>query len=549
MKSKLLNSTAVHRINHAFDPGTVTYMPAARPGTVNVSMVQQLMNAAKAAGKEQGETTVDMGCRAEDMEKMVPYWDLTDDITTGYDAVKARGSVYLPKFPDEPQANYDNRKELGKFTNVYRDIVESLAAKPFEEEITLIKNDKVVVPPEIDAFVEDVDGAGNNISSFAGTTFFNGINSAIDWILIDYPKIDKEIIKTVEDLKKNNIKPFWSHIIARNMLEAKTALVNGNEELVRVRILEPGSPRHVRLFEKDPLGEVTFGLFQEVDDQITGKKKWVIVDSGPISIGVIPCVPFATGRRDGRTFFFYPAMRDAADLQIQLYRQESGLNFAKVMTAYPMLAANGIQPEMEADGKTPKKLAVGPNRVLYSKPDGSGNVGNWAYVEPSAQSLKFLADDVKETMQQLRELGRLPLTAQSGNLTVITTAYAANKSKSAVGAWGLKLKDALENALVITAKWLNTTPDYKPQVNVYDEFDDFTDQGADLSTLVSMRAAHDLSQETYWKEMKRRVVLAPEFDAEAEKQLLLDETPSDDDLNAQDDGAPGNPQPKKPAKK
>ena len=94
----------------------------------------------------------------------------------------------------------------------------------------------------------------------------------------------------------------------------------------------------------------------------------------------------------------------------------------------------------------PKPLSVGPAKVLYAPPDGAGNSGSWAYVEPSAQSLTFLAGDIKETKQDLRELGRQPLTA-TANVTVINSAMAASKAKSAVGAWAIGLKDALENAM------------------------------------------------------------------------------------------------------
>jgi hypothetical protein len=75
-------------------------------------------------------------------------------------------------------------------------------------------------------------------------------------------------------------------------------------------------------------------------------------------------------------------------------------------------------------------------------------------IEPDATSLKFLAEEIEKTIQQMRELGRQPLTAQTGNLTVVTTQFAAQKGNSAIQAWALNLKDAMENALRYTAMWL-----------------------------------------------------------------------------------------------
>ena len=135
-------------------------------------------------------------------------------------------------------------------------------------------------------------------------------------------------------------------------------------------------------------------------------------------------------------------------------------------------------------------------------------------------------------MQQLREVGRQPLTASSSNITVITAAVAAGKAKSAVKAWAYKAKDTLENALLITAMWMNT--EYDPTVHVFAEFDDWM-EGEDLDTLDSARERGDLSHETYCEEMQRRGVLSSNFTIERERKRLLTEIPSDGvDIDDQD---------------
>jgi len=107
----------------------------------------------------------------------------------------------------------------------------------------------------------------------------------------------------------------------------------------------------------------------------------------------------------------------------------------------------------------------------------------------------------------------------------VTTAVAAGKARSAVSAWALMLKDALENAFVITAKWMGI--EYDPEVNVFTEFDNILEGDVDLTALAQARQNGDLSRETYWLELQRRKVLSPEFNAEIEIQRLLDEIPSD----------------------
>lgn len=522
----------------AFATGNLGYRKSAPSVANNVGSLEDAVT--------EMDTTLDADAllkRAPDMAAMVDYWDKTDAIVEGEDAVKAEGSRYLPMFADETKPDYEVRLSVAKFTNIYRDMVESLAAKPFEDEIKLADSDGATSPPEeIVKFTEDVDGAGNNITVFSALTFFNAINSAIDWIFVDHPTIDNERIRTKADQKAAGIRPFWMHVLGRNVYEARTMTIDGNQVLSYIRIFEPGvtDPDRVRIFQLIN-GKVHWQLWAETDASNKTKREFALEDDGILSIDEIPLVPIITGRRDGSSWKIFPAMKDAADLQMVLYRNESALEWIATMAGYPMLAANGMMPELEADGKTPKKVRVGPNRVLYSRPNKDGSIGSWGYVEPSAQSMTFLQNKIKDTKQDLRELGRQPLTANSGQLTVITTAYAAGKSKSAVVSWALALKDALENALVITNKFMNTNNGYDPEVIVYTEFDEFLNDGKDLEAIGKARENGDLSQETYWAELQRRRVLSPEFDGKIERKRILAEIPNEDDLDLENPDDLGNP--------
>lgn len=462
--------------------------------------------------------------RAPDISCMVPYWNKVESIVNGLDAMRKAAEDYLPKFKNEDKDDYDIRLGMSKFTNIYRDVLEGLATKPFEEEITLIGGEDI--PEEIEKFCEDVDGSGNNISMFSALTFFNGINNSIDWIFVDYPTIDTNIVMSRAEAKQRNIKPFWSHVLAKNVLEARTSIIGSKEVLVYIRILEPSINSvedKVRVFVRE--GDVVSWQLYDVS-----ATEAVQIDGGVLSIPVIPLVPFMTGRRDGKTFKFFPAMQDAADLQISLYQNESALEYIKNLACYPMLAANGMKPSKDAAGN-PEKIAIGPMRVLYGIPDGAGGHGTWAYIEPQANSMEFLQKNIDKTKQDLRELGRQPLTALSTQLTTVTTSIAAGKARSAVTAWALGLKDALENALVITAMWMRLP--YNPEVNVYTGFDNVLDDGSDLDALTTARSNRDISQETYLFELKRRKVLSPEFKYEDEIQRLLNEIPSEssDDID------------------
>lgn len=450
--------------------------------------------------------------KSADWQAMSEYWESANDLVCGAKKVRDAGERYLPKFPNETNKDYEFRRKTAKYTNVYLDILEGLAQKPFSKEVS-VKDD---VPERFKPLIEDIDGRGNHLHVFAGTTFFCGINNAIDWILVDYTKT--EGLKTVEEERKAGVRPYWVHIPADKVIWIDSKVIEGREQLTKIKIQE--EKNRIRTYERE---EAVTWKVEEEDSE----GHWQVVDNGVITIGIIPMVPFIAGRRKGPKWQFDPPMRGAVDLQIELYQQETSLKYIETLTCFPMLAGNGVSPDTDADG-APKPVPVGPAAVLYAPPNADGSHGEWRWIGTDAACLQFLADQIKATKQDLRELGRQPLTAQSGNLTVITTAFAAQKGNSAVQSWALNLKDALELALSYTALWLGET--YQPEVFIYTDFgiEDADDKSMDH--LLKMREQGDLSQETLWEESKRRGLLSAEFDSKVEiEERLFNELPSGDE--------------------
>ena len=441
-----------------------------------------------------------------DWEAMQPYWAQVDTIIEGAEAMRQAGEPYLPSFPNETPKDYEFRRKSAKFTNVYRDIIEGLASKPFAQELGLADGSS----GSIQEIAEDIDGRGNNLHTFAAECFFAGINRAIDWILVDYTKSDGSA-KTKEEESQAGVRPYWVHVPASSVIDIQSEVIQGREQLTLVKILE--NPKRVRQFERMQ-GVVAWTVFEEADD-----KGWEATDEGTITLAEIPMVPFVTGRRKGTKWQFHPPMRDAADLQVELYQAETGLKHIKTLTCFPMLAGNGVTPEVVGDKPVP--VPVGPGAVLYAPMGSDGRHGEWKWITTDAPVLSFLADDIEATIKQMRELGRQPLTAQSGNLTKITSAVASAKGNSAVQMWALGLKDALEQALKYTAMWLNDSSE--PEVKIHTDFG--IDAVAEIAPQILLDAVNNghITQQTFRAELKRYTILSPEFDEEEEALALRDD--------------------------
>lgn len=491
---------------------------------------------------------------SSDYEAMRATWEKIETILDGAGAVKKAGEAYLPQFPHEDPVDYEYRRVNAKFTNIYRDIVENLSSKPFAEEATLAEG----AGERFEALAEDIDGRGNNLHVFAESVFFGGVNFAIDWIFVDYtkarPRADGQPL-TIADERDQGLRPYWVRVPAKRMLAVYSDTIKGRELIVHARMRETVVRRvgfdevcveRIRVLNREPIFEVgpdgalterivdylpaTFEVYEKKAAKgRNGSSQWTMVESGPVSIGEIALVPFVTGRRKEGSWQFTPPLMDVADLQIEHYQAETALKAIKELTAFPMLAGNGVEPERDAAGK-PKPVPVGPKGVLYAPPihgATSASHGEWTWIEPTAENIKFLAEEVAAIEKQMREIGRQPLTATAG-ITVVTAALASQKASSAVQAWALRLKDALEQALIFTAKWLNMKG-VEPEVSVYTDFalDASDDKG--LDALVEARKNRDLSQRTFWEELKRRGQLSANFDPAAEEKALEEELPDPDE--------------------
>jgi len=484
----------------------------------------------------------DPSTKSIDASAMEPRWRMVDDILSGGAAIRAGGETYLPRFPEESRENYAHRLRTALFVNLYADIVENLAQRPFAKPLRIVETSAA---PRIRELAEDIDGEGNNLHVFAQEVFFAGINHGVDFLIADFTRLPDDA-RTVADERALGARPYIRRIAAPRVLGARTATIEGREQFVHFRyscdaIVQDGFDEklaeRVMVLERKKAAEglyenATFALLEKRQKEGRFDHEWVVIDSGLIGIGRIPVVAYVAGRRKGKSWQVSLPMGDAADLQIEHYQAESKLKIIKDLACFPMLCGEGITPAEGKNGRA-APLPTGPGAVLYAPAGSDGKSGTWKFIEPTANSLRLLADDIDRLEKQLRELGRQPLTAQTGNLTVVTTAFAAAKGNSAIEAWALGLKDALEQALAIFAEWLGDAS--KPELQLNLDFASAALGENSFADVMGMRKAGDLSLETLHAEAKRRGVLAPDFNHMTEKDRLRDENPdpdTEDDVEA-----------------
>ncbi|MFH1557734.1 MAG: DUF4055 domain-containing protein [Pseudomonadota bacterium] len=486
----------------------------------------------------------DPSAPSSDYSAMAPYWGMVSAILGGAPAMRSACKNYLPQFENEGDKDYKIRVEHAPFTNIYADISRNLASKPFSKETVLAEGAPDIMVGTMDAskkrsggLVDNIDGQSNSLHVFASKSFKTGMDKGLSWILVDYtrsrPNPDGRPLTRAEETAQK-LRPYWVHVPPEQVIAAYSVFVGGVEVLAHVRLLEVSRVRDgfkevtrrcVRVLDRIvteigpddmpvALGGAIWTLWEEIEDKPNGTKSWVVKDQGEYTIGEIPMVPFIPGERHGTSFVVDPPLRDVAYMQVEEFQQESNLKATKTLTAFPMLAGNGV-PGTGADGKS-IVVPVGPRSVLFAPPGMDGSHGEWVFIEPSASSLTFLKEDLAAHRQEMRDLGMQPLMA--ANMTVITAANVSKKASSQVQAWAILFKDTLDRALALTSKWLNI-PDQTEAV-VYTDFAVETGEGKELDALLKAEGQGIISKRTVALEFKRRGILADGYDQDEEDERL-----------------------------
>jgi len=449
-------------------------------------------------------------------QAMLPSWKKIETVLGGTTAMRAAGEEYLPKHQNEKSKAYNDRLKTSTLYNLTSLTLESWVGRPFSDPI--MPNDDV--PELVKDLLEDIDLQGNSLTTFGRNWFKEGLAKAFCHVMVEMPVVDKDR-RTVADDLRENVRPYWTLIKPENLIFATGTMVEGQEILTHVRILEEEIDRdgfaevvthRIRVFdlalvperegdESSLVPRVFWSLWRQAK-----KDKWEPeVVPTMLEIDRIPIVTFYADRQD--LMYGKPPLNDLADLNISHWQGSSDQRNILTVTRFPLLAGSGIADE-EAT------VEVGPNRMLSTtNPDGK-----FYYVEHSGRSIAAGRQDLLDLEEQMASYGAEYLRKRPGNMTATARALDSAEATSPLQDAAVRFEDAVNQALVITAKWLKIED--AGTINVASDFGPEDIVQGDLQELGNARRARDLSREDYLEELKRRGALRDEFDQEENDRRL-----------------------------
>lgn len=468
---------------------------------------QAKINAPKIAGPD---------TLSDDVDSMQPMWRIIADVLEGHDAIKAAGERYLPRFEKESREKYQRRLKDAPWRPVFPAALESLAAKPFQKPVTL----NGTPPAAMQTFAENVDGRGNSLSVFARLLFDEAVAFGPGLFLVDYTRsmqrTDGKPL-TLADERAQGLRPYWVLIHPRDVIDVRTEWIRGREVIVHARFFERATiadgfaetiVTRVRVMERDPGGAgARWSLWQKP----TGGSAWIEIDSGLITIGEVPMVMFHVGKRKG-TVSCKPWSYELAHMALEYYRSLARMTECQNFAGWPILAGQGIgKPEGE------DKITVGPHVTLFAQATGEGNP-RWEMLGPDAALVAEIAKQPERVLEVFNKLALEP-TLPKSSVTATAAGIDNSRAHSAIESWAIALKNALDEGLMFTSKWLAISD--ATTANVSTDFAALAGGAEEANVLASAQRRGVISAKTERNELRRRSILGPDAPTDEEEEELI----------------------------
>ena len=460
---------------------------------------------------------------------MSPFWTLTAHLRAGTQAMRDAGKEYLPQESDEAPAAYEARLRRSVLTNMYKKTADKLIGKPLKKPI-IVNED---VPTEIRPWLEDIDSLGTRLDVFAKDILQQAVDDGLTHILVEFPNSDAiaqeqgEFINndgtralSLRQAEELNIRPYARHVKASDLIGWKWEILDGRKTLTQIRIAEVGRVPGDNEFEDDVRERVrvierdNWRLFEKQERQDVGqggeRQDWVLIESGANTLGEIPLVTLyadQTGFMMGR-----PWLEDIAWLNVAHWQSDSDQRNLLHIARVPILFAKGF-----GDDDTQFEISIGSNSFVRAP-----SSADLKYVEHSGKGITAGRDDLKDIEERIQLLGleammKRPSGAQ--DQTATQSAIDSSEANSALGMLSQELENTLEEMLTWFARWMELGDD-GGSLTVFKDFGiEFADV-KDVEILLKAKQAGEISQMTFLKELKRRNLLADDFNPQTEIDLL-----------------------------
>jgi hypothetical protein len=316
-------------------------------------------------------------------------WSRCRDCVDGSDAVKKKGTVYLPPLPSHTEnfARYREYLMRALFYNATGRTVEGLAGGIFQKAPSVEYEENEV----LEGHFKDVTLTGEPIDMFALKTTKEHLTTGRYGILVD--------MSTEEAVEA---RPYWVGYAAEDIINWRYENMGGDQELSMVVLREikeepdPADEFKVEQVETYRVLRLTNGVYSQqvyksVKKENSNQKEW---QAGPQIFpqrrGVaLNFIPFALPWNIGN-----PPILDLVDVNLSHYRGYADLKHGLHFTALPTPWVSG------QSSKTNKPLRIGSGTAWILDKDGQAGM-----LEFTGKGLEAIRKDLQDMQRVMATLG------------------------------------------------------------------------------------------------------------------------------------------------
>ena len=430
--------------------------------------------------------------------KNIRRWQRNRDHTSGVDAVKDAGDIYLPRHSTMSPADYEHHKLATEYFPA--------SARTLESHLGLVfrKPPVLIAPPSLASLSPVISSDAQSLEQLARWAFaeFNITNDG--GILIDHPETPANM--SLAKALQLDLRPFASRYSAESIREITYAVIGGRKRLVKVRLMDDdNTARHLELVD----GVYRVTIWNRGDKGWGQSRRY----SPTVNGQTFDRIPFTyLGNDDTEAVF-----DDLVNTNITHYLHASKLETAQHWLSRPKPWVAGIDAEVELD--------IGPASIWRFESSET----KCGYLEFSGSGIGAMERQLDRLADRMAQLGSRMLAAEKAVAEAAETVARRQASENSILASNARhVSERLTEALRVMAAWMGEDAS-KVTYSLSTDFIPATIDASLLGQLIAMNQAGKLSDRQLFDNLQRGEIIS-EAVTYAQHQAELEATPLDPPL-------------------
>jgi hypothetical protein len=338
---------------------------------------------------------------------------------------------------------------------------------------------------------------------------------------------------TVEQEELLGVRPYAKHVKAADLIGWKWQISNNKKVLTQIRVREyvkvDGDDEFTqevreRIRVIEPYIQRVYEKSEPNEQQSSGDPdEWVLIEAKVTTMPIVPLVTMYTNKVG--FLLGSPLLLDIAYLNVAHWQSDSDQRNILHVARIPILFATGF-----GDDDSQVTIEIGSNTFARA-PKGA----TLEYVEHTGKGIDAGVKDLKDLEERIQLLGmELLVKRPQGNVTATARTLDQAEADSELGLIAKELENTLNKMLDLFGRWVGLGDDGGGSTEVFKDFGIESEDLQDVDLLLRSRMAGEISQMTFWDEIKRRGLLSDNFNPTTEINLL--DIESGGSINVKGDG-------------